>query len=157
MLKSEFWAEEVVQEVFMQLWANREKLTVIEAPAAYLFRITANRSLDRLRRQELEVKMQYVVNKALHRDTVNFQQNSYDIEYLESLVTEAVRQLPEQGKLIFELQRKEGLSYQEIADQLGISKNTVRNHMVKTLHFIRSYLRQNGEISVLLFSVWYFF
>jgi RNA polymerase sigma-70 factor (family 1) len=157
MLKSEFWAEEIVQEVFTQLWDNREKLAAVESPAGFLFKITANRCLDRIRRQELEIKMQYVVNKALHRDTNSFQENSYDLDFIEKLIKEAVQQLPEQGRLVFELQRNEGLSYQEIADRLGISRNTVRNHMVKSLHFIRTYLRQKGEIFVLLFCVWYFF
>jgi RNA polymerase sigma-70 factor (family 1) len=156
-LKSEFWAEEIVQEVFMQLWSNRDKLVDVESPAAYLFKVTANRCLDRIRRQELEVKMQYVVNKALHRDASSVQENSYDLDLIETLIKEAVQQLPEQGRLVFELQRNKGLSYQEIADRLGISRNTVRNHMVKSLHFIRSYLRQKGEIFVLLFGVWYFF
>lgn len=157
MLKSEFWAEEIVQEVFTQVWTSRSKLAEIESPAAYLFKITANRCLDRIRRQELEIKMQYLVNKALTREANTFQENSYDLNLIEKLIKEAVQQLPAQGKLVFELHRNKGLSYQEIADQLQISKNTVRNHMVKALHFIRSYLRNKGELTLLLFSVWYFF
>lgn len=157
MLKSEFWAEEIVQEVFTQLWDNRDKLVAVESPAAFIFKVTANRCLDRIRRQELEIKMQYVVNKALHRDTTSFQENAYDLDLIERLIKEAVAQLPTQGRLVFELQRNEGLSYQDIASRLGISRNTVRNHMVKSLHFIRGYLRQKGEIFVLLFGAWYFF
>jgi len=157
MLKSEFWAEEIVQEVFTQIWTSRGKLAEIESPAAYLFKITANRCLDRIRRQELEIKMQYLVNKTLNREANTFQENSYDLDLIEKLIKEAVQRLPAQGKLVFELHRNEGLSYQEIVDQLQISKNTVRNHMVKALHFIRSYLHEKGELTLLLFSVWYFF
>jgi RNA polymerase sigma-70 factor (ECF subfamily) len=156
-LKSEFWAEEIVQEVFMQVWANREKLPEIESPAAYLFKITANRCIDRIRRQDLEIKMQYLVSRALHKETNAFQENLYDLDLTEKLIREAIRQLPEQGRRVFELHRNEGLSYQEISNRLNITSNTVRNHMVKDLHFIRSYLREKGQSYLLLFSIWYFF
>ncbi|WP_298710219.1 sigma-70 family RNA polymerase sigma factor, partial [Chitinophaga sp.] len=157
LLKSEFWAEEIVQEVFTQLWRNRQQLAAVEAPVAYLYRMTANRSLDRIRRDALEVRMQYAVNKALHGDPDIFQENKYDLKFVERLISEAIGRLPDQGRRIFELQQKEGLSYQEIADRLGLSKNTVRNHMVKNLQVIRTYMRQHGEIPVLLFSLWYLF
>jgi RNA polymerase sigma-70 factor (ECF subfamily) len=157
LLKSEFWAEEIVQEVFMQVWADRGKLAEIGSPAGYLFKITANRCIDRIRRQELEIKMQYLVSKALHRETNTFQENLYDLDQTEKLIKEAIQLLPEQGRLVFELHRNEGLSYQEISSRLHISKNTVRNHMVKNLHSIRSYLQDKGQLYLLLFSVWYFF
>jgi RNA polymerase sigma-70 factor (ECF subfamily) len=157
MLKSEFWAEEIIQDVFMQLWANRERLTDIESPAAYLFRITANRCLDRIRHQNQETKAQYLLNQVLPDEPGSLQQNSYDIRLIERTINEAVQQLPEKGRQVFELQRTGNFSYQEIADQLGISKNTVRNHMVKSLHFIRSYLAEKGEFFLLIFSCWYFF
>lgn len=157
MLKSEFWAEEVIQEVFTQLWANREGLKDIESPAAYLFRITANRCLDRIRRQKQEIKIQYLLN--LSRDEVagDPPQNTYDLRLIETMIHEAVQRLPEKGRQVFELQRTGNFSYQEIADRLDISKNTVRNHIVKSLHFIRSYLAEKGEIFLFIFSCWYFF
>jgi RNA polymerase sigma-70 factor (ECF subfamily) len=157
MLKSEFWAEEIIQDVFMQLWTNRERLIDIESPSAYLFHITANRCLDRIRHQNREVKAQYLLNQAHFDQPGSLQQNSYDIRLIETMINEAVRLLPEKGRQVFKLQRTGNFSYQEIADQLGISKNTVRNHMVKSLHFIRVYLAEKGEFFLLIFSCWYFF
>lgn len=156
-LKSEFWAEEIVQEVFMQIWTNRDQLAEISSPDGYLFKITANRCIDRIRRQELEVKMQYLVSQALHKEMDTFQENRYDLHHVEKLIGEAIQLLPEQGKLVFQLQRNEGLSYQEISTRLNISRNTVRNHMVKNLHLIRSYLQEKSPVYLLLFSLWYFF
>jgi RNA polymerase sigma-70 factor (family 1) len=156
-LKSEFWAEEIVQEVFMQVWTNRDKLNQIEVPASYLFKITANRCIDRIRRQELGIKMQYLVSRVLHKEENSFQENLYDLDHTERLIKEAIQLLPAQGKLVFELHRNEGLSYQEISTHLQISRNTVRNHMVTNLNSIRSYLREKGQIYLLLFGVWYFF
>lgn len=157
MLKSEFWAEEVIQEVFMQLWANREGLIDIESPAAYLFRITANRCLDRIRRQKQEIKMQYLLNQARSDVACSLSQNTYDVRLIETMIKEAVQRLPEKGRQVFQLQRTLNFSYQKIADQLGISKNTVRNHMVKSLHFIRNYLAERDVLFLLIFSCWYFF
>ncbi len=157
MLKSEFWAEEIIQDVFMQLWTNRERLIDIESPSAYLFQITANRCLDRIRHQNQEVKAQYLLNQAHFDQPGSLQQNSYDIRLIETMINEAIRLLPEKGRQVFKLQRTGNFSYQEIADQLGISKNTVRNHMVKSLHFIRGYLAEKGEFFLLIFSCWYFF
>ncbi len=157
LLKSEFWAEEVVQEVFMQLWTNRHQLAAIDSPEGYLFKMTSNRCIDRIRRQELEIKMQYLVSKALHSETDTIQENLYDLDQAEKLIGEAICQLPEQGRRVFELHRDEGLSYQEISTRLNISRNTVRNHMVKNLQSIRSYLQGKGELYLLLFSFWYFF
>ncbi len=62
LLKSEFWAEEIVQDVFMTLWNNRENLIDIDTPSSYLFTMTSNRCFDRIRRQKLEIEMQYVVS-----------------------------------------------------------------------------------------------
>lgn len=158
LLKSEFWAEEAVQEVFMQIWTGREKLVAVTSPAAYLFRVTANRCFDRIRKQEVEIKIQYLLNNNMIRqEAASSQQHLYDVNVLERLIREATEQLTPQQKQVFELQRNKELSYQEIADQLGISRNTVRNHMVKALQFIRTYLGQRGEFFLLLFSAWYFF
>ncbi len=157
LLKSEFWAEEIVQEVFLQIWKSRERLADVDAPAAYLYRMTANCCINRMRRQELEVKMQYIVQKALHGNGDSNQDNFYDLRRVEMLIAEAVEQLPEQQRRIFLLQQEEGLSYQQIAEKLGISKNTVRNHKVRTLQSIRNYLQQKGDIFLLFFSIWYLF
>jgi len=157
LLKSDFWAEEVVQDVFTQLWSGRERLAEVQSPDAYLFRITANRCFDRIRRQALEVKIQYLITHVIRPEATSNQQNSYDLNVIEKLIREAVDQLPAQQKLVFELQRNKELSYQEIADQLRISRNTVRNHMVKALQAIRTHLASKGEFFLLLFSVWYHF
>lgn len=155
LLNSEFWAEEVVQEVFVQLWTKRSQLSSLEAPQAYLYRMARNRCFDRIRRQRLEVEMEYLVSTVLHGTAHSYQQGRYDIQQFEAYIREAVDTLPEQGKKIYQLQQEEGLSYQEIADQLQISRHTVRNHMAKTLQTIRAYLLNKGLLWVLLFNTWH--
>lgn len=73
--------------------------------------------------------MQYAVDQALHRDLQARQENSYDLAYLENLIVETVQHLPEQGRRVFELQRSEGLSYQEIADHLFLRRKQLLKYL----------------------------
>lgn len=157
LLNSEFWAEEVVQDVFVQLWAKKDQLAEVSSPSYYLYRMVRNRSFDHIRRQQLEVEMQYVVSSILHKDAPSPEIGQYDVRQLERFIEKAVQALPEQRKKIYLLQQAEGLSYQEIADRLGISRHTVRNQMAKTLESIRKYLLDQGVAWLLLFSYWYLF
>lgn len=152
-LKSEFWAEEVVQDVFLQLWLNRQGAGGIDAPEAYLFKVTLHRCFDRIRRQELEAKTQYLVNQIMHGPADVYQQNEYDLNLVKNCIRQAVRKMPRQRRQVFLMQKEQGISYEEIAGSLGISRNTVRNHMVKALQDIRSHLQDKGALLYLLLPV----
>ena len=153
LLKSGFWADEIVQEVFVQLWVGRAKLADIENPAAYLFRMAYNRCFDRIRRQESENRVQYLLNQMSEASDTNYQFSGHDYNLLEKLIQEAIDSLPAQGRTVYLLLRQENLTYEEVAEKLTISKNTVRNHMVKNLQHIRSYMQQKIDI---LFLFWFF-
>lgn len=156
LLKSEFWADEVVQEVFVHLWVIREKIVAVENPSAYLYKMTGNRCLDKIRRQATEIEMQYVASVIVHGNQVSFQEGQYDLRKIEGYIREAVSLLPEQRRIIYNLQQEQRLSYQEIADKLSISRHTVRNQMAKTLQSIRSYLLERGLFFLLLFNYLFF-
>ncbi|WEK37877.1 MAG: RNA polymerase sigma-70 factor [Candidatus Pseudobacter hemicellulosilyticus] len=155
LLQSAYWAEEIIQEVFLQLWAHRSDLPLVEQPAAYLYRITANRSFDRIRRQSREVQAQYLLQQAGHSGETE-QQHRYDLVRLQQLVQQAVDSLPEQQRIIYLLQQEQELSYQEMADRLGLSRNTVRNHLARALQNIRAYLQEHADPLTLLLLAWLF-
>jgi RNA polymerase sigma-70 factor (ECF subfamily) len=151
LLHSEFWAEETVQEVFLQLWANKSSLRQVESPASYLYRVAANRAFDRIRRQELEVKMQYFVQQQLHPPEDKEPSAKADERLNEQLFEQAVESLPEQRKLVFRLKYQQDLSYGEIAGKLNITKHTVRNQLAAALKTLRStLLEKNDLLGVLL-------
>lgn len=156
-IKSEFWAEEVVQDVFTNLWAARESLAEIENPGAYLHKMTGNRCLDRIRRHRLEMEMQYIASAVVHGGSSAFQEGQYDLQLIKLYIKEAIDVLPEQRRLIYLLQQEEGLNYQQIADRLQLSRNTVRNQMSKSLQAIRSHLQQKGPFILIIGGVYYFF
>lgn len=144
-LKSEFWAEEIIQEVFALLWINRIQLADINNPGAYLYKMVTNKALDRIRKQKLEVKIQYFI--AMQPETE--QGESDDGKWKRELLLKAIESLPEQRRLVYELRFQQGISYDEIAQKLSISKNTVRNQIVKALDTIRRLLINKKEIFLL--------
>jgi RNA polymerase sigma-70 factor (ECF subfamily) len=150
LLKSEFWAEEVTQEALLQVWESRHTLSTIENPAAWLYRIVGNKCIDRMRRQQIELRAQYVINSISNDKQHARETEKYDYNRLRRLISEAVNSLPEQQKLVYTLQQEEELSYKEIAGRLGISPHTVRNHLVRAFNAIRNHLLDNADFVTLL-------
>lgn len=139
-LKDKEQSEEIVQEAFINLWLNREKLNADGNIWLYLYVISKRLSLNALRQVG---KSSILVEKLLHRiselqNTTEEQILAHDLEhYAEKLI----EKLPRQQQLIFKLSRIEGMSHKEIAEQLQISPNTVKNHMVEALKTLKTHLK----------------
>lgn len=155
LVNSDLWAEEIVQDVFSRLWERRETLKGIDNPTTYLFRMASNRTLDYIRRNELHVKMQYILAREKAEENRELTAELVDLKASEQLLKAAIHSLPPQRKLVYQLKHEENLSYDEIADRLKISRNTVRNHMAEALQAIRTYLRLKGDIIGLLLLYWH--
>jgi len=153
--KSEHWAEELTQDVWVQMWAARQHFALLENPMAYLYRMAHNRSLDWIRRNNRELKAQYLIQQHLQPQAENNIAEKSDYENTHRLLLKAIEELPQQRKKIFAL-KQSGLSYDEIAAALNISRNTVKNQMVSALHALRSFLQQHSEVVVLLFCNFFF-
>jgi RNA polymerase sigma-70 factor (ECF subfamily) len=153
--KAEHWAEELVQDVWVQVWAARQEFAVLEQPLSYLYRMAQHRSLDWIRRNKRELKAQYLIQQQLQPRAENAVSEKIDYENTRRLLLKAIDELPAQRKRIFEL-KQSGLSYEEISATLHISKNTVRNQMVSALHSLRTFLQQDGEWLLLLFLKFFF-
>lgn len=138
-LKDRFKAQDIVQEVFLAIWKNREKLSAVESPEDYLFIIARNKIFNEVRKKIAQPLtdniQQYYAEQHLQPD------RQFDHNEINTLIQTAISQLPPQRKRIFEMSRNEGLTYEAIAAQLGISRETVKVQMVKALSFLRSYIR----------------
>ncbi|SHL97365.1 RNA polymerase sigma factor [Chitinophaga sp. CF418] len=156
LLKSEYWSEEVTQEALLYIWENRTTLTGIEHPAAWIFRMVANKCLDRMKRQGVELRAQYIINATLYENKNVEQKWQLDYNLLQKLIAEAISRLPEQQRLVYKLQQQEELTYKEIGERLGISPNTVRNHLVRAFAAIRQHLLNHGEFMALSFFILFF-
>ena len=130
-------AEEVLQDVFMNIWKNRGTLTAIENFNAFLLIVTRNQAYMALRRKMSEERrfLRYQ-QELIYDETDTVPGNLYF-----SALDEAIEQLPPRAKEVYVMSRQDRLTYQQIADLLGVSKETVKTHLERATNQIVSYLR----------------
>lgn len=151
-LKNKEEAEGIVQEVFLSLWKNRTKLKVKSDFQAYLFTITFNTIKKRFRTLEREKKHLGAYSLSVHvRDDNSDPEKEY--AHLNQLLEKSLEQLPPRQKEIFLLSKKEGLTAEEIAIKLEISKRTVENHLFRAKTFLKGSLLDEGLLTVLFFCL----
>ena len=147
-LKEKEPCQEVVQEVFLNLWINRAKLDNQYPIAPYLYTITRRLTLNVLRHvatsQSAMDKMWLNVKKVS-----NETEEEVFLEDLSRFTEQVLSKMPKQQQLIFRMSRHQELSYDEIAEELDISRNTVKNHLVAALKTLRTQL--NKAFSILFF------
>ena len=134
-------AEEVVQASFINVWEKRNSIAIETSLKSYLYRMVRNACLNVIKHDK--IKQQHVAHELAVTEATyeSVAQKVYATE-LESKITEAIKTLPEQCRIVFQLSRFEELKYQEIADQLQISVKTVENHMGKALRLMREQLKE---------------
>lgn len=131
-------AEEVVQDVMLELWRRRESLARDSSPQAYLFQSTRNRALNHVRHERVERRGE---PEAVGLAAVNASAPAQLVEEeIEVALRSAVSELPARCREVFELSRTHGLKYAEIATVLGISVKTVEAQMGKALRTLREKL-----------------
>lgn len=138
-VKDEAVAEELVQEVFVNLWQKQE-LKEISSIRSFLYISVRNRALNYLRDHKTRTLHENDFAIERERDAL-YEYNEYEHKQLETLVKDAIAELPEKCREIFELSRNENLSYQQIADQLNISAKTVENQISIAIKKLRVKLK----------------
>ena len=152
-IKQEADTEEIVQEVFIKIWKSRDKIDVYSSFESFLFTIAHNATVNLLKKRATEQK--YVEHvKSLQRIEKSYEL-TYEIHYkeLNQKFQGVLNELSPRQKEIFQLSREEGLSNKEIAEKLGISVQTIKNHLVTTLSFLKSKLDNGLLISGLFIGL----
>lgn len=138
LLKDTGWSEDIVQEVFIKFWDSRERLDLNGDVWRLLYVITKRASLNKIRdvgrsNVDLERMWQNVscLAESVHEVFIAKELNAHLGKLLE--------QLPVRQREVLKLSREQGFTHQQIATQLGVSPNTVKNHLVQALKRIRKF------------------
>ena len=131
-------AEDIVQEVFMQLWLGRDRLHEHRSLYNLLFTMTKHRIYDHFRRRyNLEALRRPLSEFDAVSDEAESPESGLEAEQLRQTIARTVAAMPPQRRTIFALSRQENLSRQEIARRLGVSVRTVDKHLELALREIR--------------------
>ena len=145
-------AEDVIQDIFMRLWADRQKLADIENFGGYISRAGQNQIINTLKRFSKEVSIVSNICNQFSASEQNEVMDNLIYKELVQLLKNAVDKLPPQQKRVFKLSRESGHKIDDIATILNISPSTVNNHLVQALGNIRKSLKNE----LLIVFLWLF-
>ncbi|HEY8401819.1 MAG TPA: RNA polymerase sigma-70 factor [Cytophagaceae bacterium] len=135
-------SEDIVQEVFIAIWKNKESLKINTSLKAYLFRASVNSSFNYLQKSKRLASMEEP-GVLVDPPAVNSVEETVAFKDLEALINKNIDRLPAACRSIFILSRYEQMSYKEIAETLQISVKTVENQMSKALKVLRENLHEH--------------
>lgn len=147
-------AEEIVQDVFLKIWLNRQGLATVENFKSYLFVLSKNHALNCLRKLAKERAHQTSLEDNVIELVPDEVAPSNDYYHLLDL---AIDHLPPQQQRVYLLSRHKRLKYDEIAKQMGLSRETVKKYLQGATHAITSFVRSSGNISAFVAVAWLFF
>ena len=129
-LKNTVEAEEIVNDIFIKIWEDGNKVTIDSSLKSYIYKAIINKSINAINKNKRDFQIM--------TDLYNVRDESYEMRQIEEnelkiKLYAAIELLPEQCKRVFKLSRFEELKQQEIADRLGISIKTVKNHITHAL------------------------
>lgn len=123
-------AQEIVNDVFLKIWEDAGSITIDTSLKAYIYKAVINRSINAFNKQQKEKENQLELARL---PVAFYEEKQIEANELKAQLYKAIDNLPDQCKKVFQLSRFEGLRQQEIADRLGISIKTVKNHITHAL------------------------
>jgi len=152
--KSEYISEEITQEVFIKVWERRKTIDAGQSFDAFIFTIARNLTYNFLRDASRRKSIRDELWKNISIEQSRVESVMIFDEY-RGILEDIIQRLPQQKKSIYVLSREQGKSNTEIAELLGISEKTVRNHLWKTMTIIRNqlqpYLDDTLKVLVLIY------
>jgi RNA polymerase sigma-70 factor (family 1) len=147
LVKSESLACELLQDVFIRVWNNREQVDPTKSFKSYLFRIAENLAYDLFRKTARDKRLQ----EELITQTCSYY-NHVEEDLSNKENTQALQHLiialPPQRRKIFSLVKLEGKTYAEVSELLNISPSTINDHVVKATKFIREQMCNSESLAI---------
>ncbi|MDQ1089811.1 MULTISPECIES: RNA polymerase sigma factor [unclassified Siphonobacter] len=144
-VKQEDLAEDLLQEVFITLWENRHSLQLDRPVAGWLFVVSHNKALSFLKKKLKEALVvsssEEFTEQASPEETLDEEEYSLQL----SMIKEAVDQLPNRKREVFHQLRFEGKTTEEVAENLGISVQSVRDYLKQATRQVRTHIQERGK------------
>ena len=152
-IKNKEDARDIVQEVFLRIWRNRYALEKDSSFQSLLFTISYHLIVDKIRKKMSEEQFKdQLLRKAIDKGSPV--EEEVEFNELNALYNEAIEELPSSRKQIYKLHRFEHLNYEEIAQRMNISVNTVRSQMNKALAYIRKRISTQTFAAMLFIALY---
>lgn len=155
-VKSREFAEDIFQDAFSVVWQSRRFINPDASFSSYLYTIVRNRILNQIRDMSNEDQLkEHILSQAV--DATNDTKSEILLNDLKEIISRALDQLTPRQREVFKMSRDQQMSHKEIADALGVSVNTVQEHISVSLKVIRSYLTKysdtTADILLILFCL----
>lgn len=145
-VNSEPLAEDLTQEIFVKIWESRHRLREVKSFKAYLFVTARNHALNKLKAIfKSEIAIGEVIDNFIPLRSVT-EEEILNKEY-SFFLKSTLETLPDRTRSIFKLCREQGKSYEEVAADLQISRNAVKNHMVNAMKVLGASVKKELGIS----------
>ncbi|TYR36908.1 sigma-70 family RNA polymerase sigma factor [Sphingobacterium phlebotomi] len=146
LLKSPDIVEDILHDIFVKLWDNRTKIDANRSLEGYMHRIAANSVADFYRQISNDQNYrQYLVT--LKQTDYSHIEEALENKHQRELIDKALADLPPKCRTVFELCKMEGRSYEEVADLLHISPNTISNHLARANKKIQLFLQNPANLT----------
>ena len=149
LLKSKEEANDIVQEIFIRIWESRNFINPDLSFSSFLYTMARNRILNYFRDIDIDEKVKEILATQKVTEEEAIDSKIIYTEY-QVILQNALSQLPPQRRKIFNMSRIESMSHKEIAAELGISVNTVQEHISEALKFIKAYFSKHADMSISL-------
>jgi RNA polymerase sigma-70 factor (family 1) len=145
-------SEEIVQDLFVKIWSQREDIIYVTAIKPYLYRSAKNLLLNYVRTLQKEARVLEVIRADALQTTNHIEDEVIYNEYY-GIAQTAIDLLPVKRKMIFKMRHDDDLSLDEISERLSISKSVVKKQLYSGIHFVREYLNKRGDIATLFIGI----
>jgi RNA polymerase sigma-70 factor (ECF subfamily) len=155
-VKDEQAVEEIVSDIFLDIWLRRHEIVLEGELSAYLFRAMHNKSISYLRTRKIEViEMSEIPEDSF--SVGNTVDQMIALKETSNMLEQELSRLSPQRQKVFRLSREQDMSYTEIAATLNISPNTVKNHISAALEQLREGLKKDIVSTTILLVLYIFF
>jgi RNA polymerase sigma-70 factor (family 1) len=152
-LKVHELAEDIVQTSFLKIWDKRDTLKNVERFDDYLFRIARNEMTSHFRKNIIHEKHRKRIVELFEEES-GTPEDLLIVKQKRALIADLINSLPPQQKQAYRLSRDKGMNYEQIAEEMKLSVNTIKVHISLALKTLRAFFAQHKNDFYFLLLVW---